>query len=447
MALPEFSLRQLLEAGCHFGHNTHRWNPKMQRYIFGKRNNVHIIDLAQTVPLLHQALKTVSDTVANGGRVLFVGTKRQASGVIADSAKKSAQYYVNHRWLGGTLTNWNTISNSIKRLRRLEETLAGAEADQLTKKERLMLSREHDKLERSLGGIKDMGGTPDLMFVIDTNKEKNAVDEARRLNIPVVAVLDTNCDPDEVNYPIPGNDDASRAIALYCDLMSKAALDGIARQQGAAGIDVGAAEEAPGETALDDAPSTIAETADRAAAAAASAAEQVKEGAAKAVDTAKQVSEDVSGAVAERAPDVADTVKDTAATAAEAVKETAASAAETVTDAAGDAAKAAGAAIADAAGAAVEAAKEAVSGDDAKNEAADAGPLYDRPAGDPDDLKKITGVGPVLEGRLNELGITKFEQIAAFKKADIDRVDERLDFKGRIERDDWVKQAKELAKA
>ena len=254
MALPEFSLRQLLEAGAHFGHNTHRWNPKMDRYIFGKRNNVHIIDLAQTVPLLHQALKTVSDTVAGGGRVLFVGTKRQASDVISETAKKSAQYYVNHRWLGGTLTNWNTISNSIKRLRKLEEMLAGAEAEHLTKKERLMLSREHDKLERALGGIKDMGGTPDLMFVIDTNKEKNAVDEARRLKIPVVAILDTNCDPDIVDHPIPGNDDASRAIALYCDLIAKAALDGIARQQGSAGVDIGAMAEAPVEEAIAAAP-------------------------------------------------------------------------------------------------------------------------------------------------------------------------------------------------
>jgi small subunit ribosomal protein S2 len=212
------------------------------------------MDLAQTVPLLHQALKVVSDTVANGGRVLFVGTKRQASEIIADSAKKSAQYYVNHRWLGGTLTNWNTISNSIKRLRKLEEMMASGEAESFTKKERLMLSREHDKLERALGGIKDMGGVPDLMFVIDTNKEANAVEEARRLKIPVVAILDSNCDPDVVNHPIPGNDDASRAISLYCDLIAKAALDGIARQQGSAGVDIGAMAEAPAEEALADEP-------------------------------------------------------------------------------------------------------------------------------------------------------------------------------------------------
>jgi len=251
MALPDFSMRQLLEAGCHFGHQTHRWNPKMSKYIYGARNNIHIIDLAQTVPLLHQALKTVSDVVAGGGRVLFVGTKRQASDIIADAAKRSAQYYVNSRWLGGMLTNWSTISNSIKRLRQVTETLESNEAERLTKKERLMLTRERDKLERALGGIKDMGGTPDLLFVIDTNKEAIAVSEAGRLNIPVVAILDTNCDPDKVNFPIPGNDDASRAIALYCELVARAAIDGIARQQGNMGVDVGAAAETPAEPALE----------------------------------------------------------------------------------------------------------------------------------------------------------------------------------------------------
>ena len=221
MALPEFTMRQLLEAGCHFGHQSHRWNPKMGPYIFGARNKIHIMDLAQTVPLLHQALKVVSDTVAGGGRVLFVGTKRQASTIIADSAKRSAQYYVNARWLGGMLTNWNTISNSIKRLRKVDNILAEGEASQLTKKERLTLTRERDKLERALGGIKDMGGTPDLIFVIDTNKEAIAIQEAKRLKIPVVAILDSNCNPDDVNYPIPGNDDASRSINLYCDLDRK----------------------------------------------------------------------------------------------------------------------------------------------------------------------------------------------------------------------------------
>ncbi len=251
MALPDFSMRQLLEAGVHFGHQTHRWNPKMSQYIYGARNNVHIIDLSQTVPLLHQALKQVSDTVAKGGRVLFVGTKRQASDIVADAAQRSAQYYVNSRWLGGMLTNWKTISNSIARLRKLDELLAG-EAQGFTKKERLNLDREREKLDKALGGIKDMGSTPDLMFVIDTNKEAIAILEAKRLGIPVVAVIDSNCDPDKVDFPIPGNDDAARAIQLYCDLIAKAAIDGIARQQGALGVDIGASVEAPAEPVLGD---------------------------------------------------------------------------------------------------------------------------------------------------------------------------------------------------
>lgn len=250
MALPDFSMRQLLEAGVHFGHQTHRWNPKMKPYIFGDRNNIHIIDLAQSVPLLSRALQVVSDTVARGGRVLFVGTKRQASELIADSAKRSAQYYVNSRWLGGMMTNWKTISNSIARLRKLDEILS-AEASGFTKKERLNLEREREKLEKALGGIRDMGGTPDLMFIIDTNKEKIAIDEAKRLGIPVVAIIDSNCDPDLIDYPIPGNDDASRAISLYCDLIARAAIDGLMRQQGASGRDVGASVEAPIEPALE----------------------------------------------------------------------------------------------------------------------------------------------------------------------------------------------------
>lgn len=258
MALPEYSMRQLLEAGVHFGHQTHRWNPKMSPYIFGARNNIHIIDLSQTVPLLHQALKTVSDTVAKGGRVLFVGTKRQASEIVSDSAKRCAQYYVNSRWLGGMLTNWKTISHSIQRLRKLDELLAG-EAQGFTKKERLNLERERDKLERALGGIRDMGSIPDMMFVIDTNKEAIAVQEARRLGIPVIAVVDSNCDPDNIDYPIPGNDDASRAISLYCDLIAKAAIDGIERQQGSLGMDVGASEEAPAERVLEDVPAAAPE--------------------------------------------------------------------------------------------------------------------------------------------------------------------------------------------
>jgi small subunit ribosomal protein S2 len=243
MALPDYSMRQLLEAGVHFGHQAHRWNPKMAEYIFGTRNNIHIVDLAQTVPLLHRALQAVSDTVSKGGRILFVGTKRQAQEAIADAAKRSAQYFVNSRWLGGTLTNWKTISESIKRLRKLDEMLASGEAQGYTKKERLTLQRERDKLDRALGGIKDMGGLPDLLFVIDTNKEDIAIKEARRLNIPVAAIVDTNCDPNGISYIVPGNDDAGRAITLYCDLIAKAAIDGISRAQGEMGVDLGAAEK------------------------------------------------------------------------------------------------------------------------------------------------------------------------------------------------------------
>ena len=240
MALPEFSMRQLLEAGVHFGHQSHRWNPKMAEYIFGARNNIHIIDLAQTVPMLHKALQAVSDTVAKGGRILFVGTKRQAQDGVAEAAKRSAQYFVNSRWLGGTLTNWKTVSASIKRLRQLDEMLGSGESAQYTKKERLTLQRERDKLDRSLGGIKDMGGLPDMIFVIDTNKEDIAIAEAQRLNIPVAAIVDTNSDPKGITYVVPGNDDAGRAISLYCDLIARAAIDGISRAQGDSGIDIGA---------------------------------------------------------------------------------------------------------------------------------------------------------------------------------------------------------------
>ncbi len=241
-------MRQLLEAGAHFGHQTHRWNPKMERYIFGSRANIHIIDLSQTIPLLHQALLKVREVAASGGRVLFVGTKRQASDPVASAAKRCAQYYVNHRWLGGTLTNWRTISQSISRLREQEAVLEG-ESGGRTKKELLQITRERDKLELSLGGIKDMGGIPDLMFVVDTNKEDIAILEARKLNIPVVAILDTNSNPDGISFPVPGNDDAARAIQLYCDLVADAVIDGLAAGQAAAGVDLGAAE-APAEPAL-----------------------------------------------------------------------------------------------------------------------------------------------------------------------------------------------------
>lgn len=364
MALPDFSMRQLLEAGVHFGHQTHRWNPKMAGFIFGERNDVHIIDLAQSVPLLHQALKVVSDTVAGGGRVLFVGTKRQAQTPIAESARRSAQYFVNARWLGGMLTNWKTISNSIQRLRRLEETLDG-DASGLTKKERLRMDRERDKLERNLGGIKDMGGIPDLLFVIDTNREAIAIQEARRLNIPVAAIVDSNCDPDGIDYPVPGNDDAGRAIQLYCDLIARAALDGISRGQGSMGIDVGAAEEIVEEPAIVEATADVA---------------------------ASEASADVAVSEAPAAEETAPAVE-----------------AETAGDDSGEIT-----------------------------------PLFDKPEGEADDLKKISGVGPALEKKLNDLGIMQFSQIAGFSETDIERVDAVLNFKGRVERDNWVQQAKDF---
>ncbi len=250
MALPEFTMRQLLEAGVHYGHQTARWNPRMGDYIYGDRNGIHILDLTQTVPLLDTALKVVRDTVAKGGRILFVGTKRQAQKSISESAEKCAQYYMNHRWLGGTLTNWKTIQNSIARLKALDEILAGG-AEGLTKKERLNMEREQGKLQASLGGIREMGGTPDLLFVIDVGKEALAITEAKKLGIPVVGIVDSNCSPKDIDYVIPGNDDASRAIALYCDLVSRAALDGMTAQMGAAGVDLGALDEAPVEEAVE----------------------------------------------------------------------------------------------------------------------------------------------------------------------------------------------------
>lgn len=389
MALPEFSMRQLLEAGVHFGHQTHRWNPKMGNYIFGARDKIHIIDLAQTVPLLHQALVTVRDVVAGGGRVLFVGTKRQASEPIALAAQKCAQYYVNHRWLGGALTNWKTISNSIKRLRHLEELLVQEDLG-LTKKELLKLTREKDSLTRTLGGIKDMGGVPDLMFVIDTNKESIAIAEAKKLGIPVVAILDSNCDPDDITYPVPGNDDAGRAVTLYCDLVARAVLDGIATSQTSAGEDVGAAEEPVMEVLTakeEDAPAepAVAETAEAAA--------PVEDKAEAPVETpaAAPVEAPVTETAAAEAPAPAEEVK-------------------------------------------------------AEEKPAGGGftPLS-APEGEADDLKKISGVGPVLEKKLNAAGIYHYRQIAEFTPADIEKIDTELDFKGRIERDGWLDQAKELA--
>lgn len=371
MALPTFNMRELLEAGVHFGHQKHRWNPKMGPFIFGSRNNIHIIDLAQTVPLLHQAIVTVSDVVAKGGRVLFVGTKRQATDAVSDSARQCAQYFVNHRWLGGTLTNWKTISNSIQQLRNLEERLAG-ETHGLTKKELLKLTLERDKLERSLGGIKDMGGIPDILFVVDTNKESIAVAEAKKLKIPVIGIVDSNSDPDVVNIPIPGNDDASRAISLYCDLIARAAIDGIERGQVDSGIDIGAAE-APLEQSLE-------ETSEQAGEAKEEPAAEPEEAKAEQVPETKTEEAKANGA-------------DTGTAEAQAVS---------------------------------------FKG-------------LDAPDGEADDLKKISGVGPVLEEKLNSMGIFHYRQIAAFTPEDIAAVDDALKFKGRIERDDWLAQAKKLA--
>jgi len=337
MALPEFSMRSLLEAGAHFGHQSHRWNPKMGQYIFGTRNNIHIIDLAQTVPMLHRALQAVSDTVAKGGRVLFVGTKRQAADSVADAAKRSAQYYVNSRWLGGMLTNWKTISGSISRLRKVDEILGGGGTG-LTKKERLMLSREKEKLERALGGIKDMGGTPDLIFVIDTNKEQLAIQEAKRLGIPVAAIVDTNSDPDGITFPVPANDDAGRAITLYCDLIARAALDGISRGAGAMGIDIGASEN--------------------------------------------PMAEEIPANDAGVAPEQGEQFERLAA-----------------------------------------------------------------PRGAPDDLTKLTGVGPQLAQKLNEAGIFHYWQVAAMQSADVEQLDKDAKLNGRVERDGWIAQARAMLEA
>jgi small subunit ribosomal protein S2 len=351
MDLPDFSMRQLLEAGAHFGHQSHRWNPKMSPFIFGTRNNIHIIDLAQTVPALYRALQAVSDTVSRGGRVLFVGTKRQASDAIADAAKRSAQYYVNSRWLGGMLTNWKTISGSIQRLRKLDETLSGG-GPGLTKKERLMLSREKEKLDKALGGIKDMGGTPDLIFVIDTNKEQLAVKEAKRLNIPVAAIVDTNCDPDGITFPVPANDDAARAISFYCDLVARAALDGISRGQGALGLDIGAAEE----PLVEEIPASV----------------------------------DVPSEPTQQAEPTDQTEQ---------------------------------------------------------TEQTEQFERLTAPRGAPDDLSRLTGVGPQLEKKLNDAGIYHFWQLAAMQPDDVAKVDTELKLNGRITRDSWVAQARTMLEA
>ncbi len=254
MSLPTFTMRQLLEAGVHFGHHTRRWNPKMEPYIFGKRNNIHIINLEKTVPMLYEALEAVQSIAKNGGKFLFVGTKRSASDLIAQAATNCGQYFVNHRWLGGMLTNWETVSKSIKKLKDLEERISSTEINNLTKKERLNIERQKEKLDLTLGGIKNMNGIPDALFIIDTNKEAIAVLEANNLNIPVIAICDTNTNPSGVDYPIPGNDDALRAISLYCDLIAASVLKGLESNLEESGIDVGEAQDLVEEKIIDDVP-------------------------------------------------------------------------------------------------------------------------------------------------------------------------------------------------
>ena len=252
MSLPTFTMRQLLEAGVHFGHHTRRWNPKMAPYIFGKRNNIHIINLEKTVPMLHEALEAVHSIAKNGGKFLFVGTKRSASDLIAQAAINCGQYYVNHRWLGGMLTNWETVSKSIKKLKDLEERISSGEINNLTKKERLNIERQKDKLDLTLGGIKNINGIPDALFIIDTNKEAIAVLEANNLNIPVIAICDTNTNPSGVDFPIPGNDDALRAISLYCDLIAASVLKGLESNLEESGVDIGESQDLAEEKIIED---------------------------------------------------------------------------------------------------------------------------------------------------------------------------------------------------
>ena len=257
MTTPTFTLRQLLEAGVHFGHHTRRWNPKMEPYIFGKRNNIHIINLEKTVPMLYEALQAIQSIAKNGGKFLFVGTKRSASELIAQAAINCGQYYVNHRWLGGMLTNWETVSKSIKKLKSLEERIESGEINSLTKKEKLNIERQKEKLDLTLGGIKNMNGVPDAMFIIDTNKEAIAVLEANNLNIPVIAICDSNTNPLGGDYPIPGNDDALRAISLYCDLVAASVLKGLESNLEQSGVDIGEAEDLIEEKIIQNSPNDI----------------------------------------------------------------------------------------------------------------------------------------------------------------------------------------------
>lgn len=382
MALPEFSMRQLLEAGVHFGHQTHRWNPKMEPYIFCERANTHILDLSQTVPLLHQALIKVREVSASGGRILFVGTKRAASDVIATSAKRCAQYYVNHRWLGGMMTNWATISNSITRLCDLEILLAGEGTQGMTKKEVLHLSREQEKLDRTLGGIKDMNGKPDLLFVIDTNKEAIAIREARRLGIPVMAVLDTNCNPDVIDFPIPGNDDAARAVALYCELIADAVLDGLTQSQIDHGIDIGA-QVVPSldvdEVVLSDMELSVDEA------------------------TAPQPESEAPSEPEPEPPlqSESDVISDPESDSTS-PSDTSSYKNEMVTQSSSDEAHFV------------------------------------------DDLSRIEGIGPTYRKKLADAGISSLHQMAALDEAGITKLDEVLSMKGKIVRGQWVEKAKAL---
>ena len=301
MAAPTFTLRQLMEAGVHFGHNTRRWNPKMAPFIFGARNGVHIIDLDQTRPMLYRALEAVTATVSKGGRVLFVGTKRAASEKVAEAAQRCGQYYVNHRWPGGMLTNWKTISQSIKRMRDIEGIMGSEDLAKLSKKEALMMSRDHEKLMRTLNGIRDMGGLPDLIFVLDTNKEHLAVAEAKVLGIPVIAVIDSNSDPDSITFPVPGNDDALRAIDLYCDLVADAVLEGLQVEVTASVADLGSSEEVPVESALSEDSTAPAEEAAAAPVEEAAAAPAEEAAAAPAEEAAAAPAEEAAAAPAEEA--------------------------------------------------------------------------------------------------------------------------------------------------
>jgi len=341
--MSDVTMRQMLEAGVHFGHQTRYWSPKMRPFIFGERNKIHIINLEQTLPMFNDAMNYIGQIVANGGQVMMVGTKRSASTLVKEAAERAGTPYVNHRWLGGMLTNYKTVKNSIKRLKELDTQLVEGQSARLSKKESLTLDRERIKLERSLGGIKNMQGLPDALFVVDVKSEYIAVSEANKLGIPVIAVVDTNCVPDGIDYVIPGNDDAIRAIRLYTEEVANTILN--ARQ--AAQIQSAAAAGGSAKESIEE---VVAE------------AEPVVETAEAPVETAE--------APAETAP-----------------------------------------------------AAEAASADK---------------------LTDINGIGPVIEGKLQAMGITTFKQIADLTPEDVERIDGELNFKGRIDREEWISQAKAL---